>query len=261
MKLIVGLGNPGSDYHNTRHNAGYMVLDELARRHAPGERAQGKFHAAVLEARMAGEKVLLAKPTTFMNRSGLTVGEAVRFFKLQPADDLLIVVDDIALPLGAIRLRARGGGGGHNGLADVERAVGGPHYARLRVGVDNKPAGSSQVGYVLGRFTVEQLEAIRPGIEKAADAAERWAAEGIDAAMNAFNAPPEPKQPRKAAGDANRHANRDPKNHESSPEDPTPRSASGAAGPGDQSHGDGGTQPGSRALAGHPQPEHPAKDS
>lgn len=244
MKLIVGLGNPGSEYENTRHNAGFMVLDELARRHAGGGVARGRFHAATLECMIGNEKVMLAKPTTFMNKSGLTVGEALRFYKLEPVSDLLIIVDDVNLPLGGIRLRARGGDGGHNGLADVARAAGGDAYARLRVGVDSKPQGASQVGYVLGRFTQEQAEALKPALASAADAAECWVKDGIVEAMNRFNTPEEkkakggkPKAP-EASNDTNRPG-------DASREDPS-----------DQTHGPGGYAP-----AGHQSPDRPAKDS
>lgn len=248
MKLIVGLGNPGSEYENTRHNAGFMVLDELARRHAGGEVARGRFHAATLECMIGNEKVMLAKPTTFMNKSGLTVGEALRFYKLEPADDLLIVVDDVNLPLGGIRLRARGGDGGHNGLADVARAAGGDAYARLRVGVDSKPQGASQVGYVLGRFTQEQGETLKPALASAADAAEFWAKDGIVEAMNRFNTPEE----KKAKG---RKPKTDDQDRESSEDTNPPRDASREA-PSDQTHGPGGYAP-----AGHQSPDRPAKDS
>jgi PTH1 family peptidyl-tRNA hydrolase len=193
MKLIVGLGNPGAEYENTRHNAGFMVLDELARRHAGGAVARGRFHAATLECMIGNEKVLLAKPTTFMNKSGLSVGEALRFYKLEPAEDMLVIVDDLYLPLGAIRMKPKGGDGGHNGLADVARAAGGDAYARLRLGVDSKPPGASQAGYVLGRFTQEQSDALQPALKQAADAAECWVKHGLAEAMNRFNTPEEKK--------------------------------------------------------------------
>jgi len=241
MKLIVGLGNPGSEYHATRHNAGYMVLDELASRLAPGAAARGRFHAATLDAHAQGTKLLLMKPTTYMNRSGLAVGEAARFFKLDPAQDVLVVVDDVALPLGAIRLRERGGDGGHNGLADITRALAGASYARLRVGVDAPPQGASQVGHVLGRFTADQLERIRPGVTRAADCAIAWALRGAVAAMNEFNAPPQGGA--KAGKQPARRREDEPQR--------------GAA-PSDQSQGgQGKAEP-----AGHQRPaEDPAKDS
>ncbi len=119
MKLIVGLGNPGPKYDSTRHNVGFDVLDRMARRHAGGAVARSRFHAAVVEASVAGETTLLIKPTTYMNRSGQAVSEAVRFYQLDPATDLLVIVDDTALACGMIRLRNDGGAGGHNGLTDV----------------------------------------------------------------------------------------------------------------------------------------------
>ncbi|MFI4916882.1 MAG: aminoacyl-tRNA hydrolase, partial [Phycisphaerales bacterium JB060] len=223
-----------------------MVLDELARRHAGGAVARGRFHAATRECMIGNEKVMLAKPTTFMNKSGLTVGEALRFYKLEPTDDLLIIVDDVNLPLGAIRMRARGGDGGHNGLADVARATGGDAYARLRVGVDSKPQGASQVGYVLGRFTQEQTEALKPGLQNAADATECWVQSGVSEAMNRFNTPDEKKKAKGGKPKA-----------ETETEDQTnrPGEASSEA-PSDQPQG-----PGEHAPAGHQPPQRTAKDT
>jgi len=187
MKLVVGLGNPGAEYDRTRHNAGFMAIDRLVERHAAGQPARAKFHAAVTEAALPGAgKALLIKPTTFMNRSGLAVAEAVNFYKLDPAEDLLVIVDDVALPVGAIRLRAAGGDGGHNGLGDICRALATVDYARLRVGID-PPGPVPQRDYVLRRFTPEQAEAMGPALDRAADAAELWAREGAEAAMNRFN--------------------------------------------------------------------------
>jgi len=187
MKLIVGLGNPGRDYVRTRHNAGFMAVDRLAQRHAGGAVARSQFHAMTIDSAIPGAgKCLLIKPMTYMNRSGLTVGEAVRFYKLSPVEDVLIIVDDTALPLGAMRLRASGGGGGHNGLGDIQRALGTDEYARLRIGV-GEPEYAAQKDHVLGRFTDEELETIEPALDRVCDAAERWADEGITKAMNEFN--------------------------------------------------------------------------
>ena len=122
MKLVVGLGNPGMQYNNTRHNAGFMVVDALATKFAVGQIARSRFGSVTLDAHIGGEKVLLIKPTNFMNRSGQAIGEALRFFKLDPEDDLLVLVDDIALPVGSIRVRKSGGAGGHNGLNEDRRA-------------------------------------------------------------------------------------------------------------------------------------------
>ncbi len=201
MKLIVGLGNPGSQYERTRHNAGFMAIDRLADRHARAAVARSRFNALTLEANLSGkageERCLLMKPMTYMNRSGLAVGEAVRFFKVDPAADLLVIVDDIYLPCGQIRLREGGSSAGHNGLADIERALGSDRYARCRIGVDPPaPAGFiDQADYVLGRFTEEQWALANPAITKAADAAEEFVRGGVASAANKFNAK-EPARPR-----------------------------------------------------------------
>lgn len=251
MKLIVGLGNPGSEYENTRHNAGFMVLDELARRHAGGAVARGRFHAATLECMIGNEKVMLAKPTTFMNKSGLSVGEALRFYKLEPAEDMLIVVDDLYLPLGAIRMKPKGGDGGHNGLADVARAAGGDAYARLRLGVDSKPQGANQAGYVLGRFTQEQSDALKPALKKAADAAECWVKSGLAEAMNRFNTPEE----KKAKGKKPKAEQSSENQSETKSENTNRPGDASREAPSDQSQG-----PGETAPAGHQPPATPAKD-
>jgi len=162
MKLIVGLGNPGPEYAKTRHNAGFMAVERLANRH----RITGvkhKFHAGVLEGRIADHKTLLMQPMTYMNRSGLSVGEAMTFYKLDPAD-LLVLVDEAALDLGAIRLRAAGSPGGHNGLADIQRVLATPAYPRLRIGVG--PQGRApRKDFVLARFTDDQLADLAPVLE------------------------------------------------------------------------------------------------
>ncbi|MHC4129165.1 MAG: aminoacyl-tRNA hydrolase [Planctomycetota bacterium] len=186
MRLIAGLGNPGRQYDQTRHNVGWAVLDRLARRHAPGAAARCKFHGIVVEAAFGPDKAILLRPTTFMNRCGQAVAEAVRFYKLDPAADLLVIVDDTALPCGMIRLRCEGGAGGHNGLADIEQKLGSGQYARLRLGID-APGGIPQETYVLGRFRPQQLELLEPALEDAVDATVCWMAHGIKEAMNRFN--------------------------------------------------------------------------
>ncbi len=187
MKLIVGLGNPGQEYDRTRHNAGFDAVEILARRHAAGSMPKSRFHAVTLDAAIAGEKCLLMKPTTYMNRSGQAVGEALRFFKLDPSADLLVLVDDLALPVGTIRVRASGGPGGHNGLADIDQKLGTQDYPRLRIGIGAKPPQMNQADYVLSRFREEERGAYEASLKLAADAAERVVAEGVDAAMNVFN--------------------------------------------------------------------------
>ncbi|MCA9284343.1 MAG: aminoacyl-tRNA hydrolase [Phycisphaerales bacterium] len=189
MKLIAGLGNPGAAYERTRHNVGFEVVDRLARRFADPATAgpaKAKFHGLLLDARIGDERVLLLKPTTFMNRSGLAVAEAVRFHKLSPERDLLVVVDDLALACGVVRLRPDGGPGGHNGLADLEQKLGTSSYPRLRVGID-APGGVPQHDYVLGRFRPDQLDRLEPALDEAVDAAACWAVHGMTEAMNRYN--------------------------------------------------------------------------
>lgn len=185
MKLIVGLGNPGPEYARTRHNVGYLAIDRLTERFAPGETMRSKFQAGIIEGRVASEKCLFMKPMTYMNRSGQSVAEALRFFKLEPAD-CLVIVDEVALPAGVLRLRARGSAGTHNGLADIEQKIGTTEYPRLRIGVDD-PGMIPRVDYVLGRFTEEQQAAINPALEQVGDVVSCWIEEGIEAAMNRFN--------------------------------------------------------------------------
>lgn len=200
MKLIVGLGNPGPEYDRTRHNVGFDVVDRLARRHAGASPARSRFGGLLLEAelRPAGRpgdgpgaddgvvRALLLKPLTYMNRSGQSVTEAVRFHKLDPQRDLLVIADDIALACGVIRLRDQGSAGGHNGLGDVQRLLGSDRYCRLRIGVD-PPGAIPQASYVLGSFRPDQRERLEPALEDAVKAAECWATEGIATAMNRFN--------------------------------------------------------------------------
>lgn len=191
MKLIVGLGNPGPQYEKTRHNAGFLAIDRLADRRARGAVARSRFQSLTIDAAIPAppaedQKVLLMKPLTYMNLSGNAVAEAVRFYKLMPERDVLVLVDDIYLPCGSLRLRPDGGAGGHNGLASIERSVGSDRYSRVRIGVD-PPGIVNQADYVLGRFTPEQWALADPALTRAADAAELWALKGIDAAMNRFN--------------------------------------------------------------------------
>ncbi|QOI99224.1 MAG: aminoacyl-tRNA hydrolase [Phycisphaeraceae bacterium] len=202
MKVIVGLGNPGSQYSNTRHNVGFMVIDRLAKEHAPGASPRGQFNAACIEADLGGARCLLVKPTTYMNRSGQAVSAAVRFYKVLPAAELLVIVDDVYLGVGQLRLRPAGGAGGHNGLADIESALGSPDYPRLRIGVGATPPFMDQADWVLGRFTPEEAPLISGAVERASSACVAFASRGLDAAMNQCNAPPpKPRAPRGERGD------------------------------------------------------------
>jgi PTH1 family peptidyl-tRNA hydrolase len=193
MKLIVGLGNPGPQYDETRHNVGFAVLDRLARRYAPGSVARSRFQGATVEANIDIEKVLLLKPLTFMNRSGQSISEAIGFYKLNPAEDVLVIVDDVALPCGSIRMRGEGSAGGHNGLADVEQKLGTANYPRLRIGVD-APGQIPQKDYVLGRFRPDQQPFVERSLNDAVDAAVCWSTRGLNEAMNRFNRRNTPEQ-------------------------------------------------------------------
>ncbi len=188
MKLVVGLGNPGPEYARTRHNVGFEAVDSLARRFVDPSRtvARARFNALALEGEIAAEKVLFLKPTTFMNRSGRSVAEALAFYKLDAAKDLMVIADDIDLPCGMIRVRSDGGAGGHNGLADILGALGSPQWNRCRIGVD-PPGRIPQADYVLGRFTPTQEPLAAQGINQAAEAVECWCREGIAVTMNRFN--------------------------------------------------------------------------
>ncbi|MGB0717083.1 MAG: aminoacyl-tRNA hydrolase, partial [Phycisphaerae bacterium] len=179
MKLIVGLGNPGPKYDKTRHNVGFAVIDELASRHGISM-ATEKFHGWYGKGTIAGEAVVLLKPTTFMNRSGQAVQAAGKFFKLT-LDDLLVILDDLALPVGRLRMRASGTAGGHNGVKDIIERLGSKDWCRLRVGI-GEPLGSTST-YVLSRFTGEDVDLIDAGIGYAGKAIEHWVERGPDLTM------------------------------------------------------------------------------
>jgi PTH1 family peptidyl-tRNA hydrolase len=186
MKLIVGLGNPGPEYAGTRHNVGFLVVDRLAARFAPGATPRSRFGGLAWDADIGGEKCMLLKPMTFMNLSGRTVLEAVQFFKLDASKDLLVIVDDLAFPCGTVRLKPDGSSGGHNGLADIGQRLGSNYWARVRVGID--PNGRiRQSDYVLGQFTPDQKPLVEQSLAEAAQAAEAWATKGLEEAMNRFN--------------------------------------------------------------------------
>ena len=183
MKLIVGLGNPGAKYRGTRHNVGFAVLDEL------GARRQASFDAAPVEALIAKVRgdipVMLAKPVTFMNNSGEAVGALMRYFKIDAAD-LLVIVDEVQLPLGKLRARARGSAGGHNGLKSVIAHLG-DEFARLRLGVGRGADQRNLADHVLAKFEKGEAAEVERMTARAADAAEMFIASGIGAVMNAFN--------------------------------------------------------------------------
>jgi peptidyl-tRNA hydrolase, PTH1 family len=186
MKVICGLGNPGERYRLTRHNVGFRVVDLLADRWGLTGEGRVRDGAALLDVHRPEPigKVLLVKPLKYMNRSGVVLRAALRQTDVEVADDLLVVADDIDLPLGKLRLRRSGSAGGHNGLRDIIAAFGTDEFARLRVGIGR--AGET-VDHVLSTFKPGERELATEMVAVAADAAETWLGEGIDAAMNAFN--------------------------------------------------------------------------
>jgi PTH1 family peptidyl-tRNA hydrolase len=198
MRIVVGLGNPGNEFVGTRHNVGWEVLDELARRlgwigktEEFNRKARSRFEGLTLDGMAPGsgggtEKLLLLKPTTYMNDSGRSVQPAMAFFQCSPAE-IMVVLDDLALPAGRLRIRKGGSSGGHNGLKDIERALGSDQYPRLRLGIDAPPPRVPGRDYVLGRFSSDQRKAIEPALERSASAILTWIELGIDAAMNKYN--------------------------------------------------------------------------
>jgi PTH1 family peptidyl-tRNA hydrolase len=193
VKLVVGLGNPGSEYEATRHNVGFRVVERLAARHAialaPERRLFGRFGAG----RIAGHDVAILEPHTWMNRSGKAVLVALEARSLDPAEDLLVVYDDLDLPFGKLRLRPSGGAGGHNGLSDIQKCLGRSDFARLRFGIGRPPPDVDPVEYVLAPFDAVELPRLPERLDAACDAVEAALAEGVVRAMNRVNAP-EPEE-------------------------------------------------------------------
>ena len=187
MKLVVGLGNPGPDYRDTRHNVGFLVADELARRGRVPDDWREKFGALQVKTLVGGDPVMVAKPLTFMNLSGQAVAGLVSFFKIELAD-VFVVTDDVALPLGRLRARREGGAGGHNGLKSVIEYLGTQAFPRMRVGVGRGDSGRDLADHVLGRFAAGERDTVSAAVLRAADAAEMFVSEGIERVMNVFNA-------------------------------------------------------------------------
>lgn len=186
MKLVVGLGNPGTKYEGTRHNIGFLVLDELSRR-GGSPRPKKSFQGEVSEVAVGSERVLLLWPHTFMNRSGASVLAARDFYKL-PNDEILVVCDDLNLPVARLRIRPQGSAGGQKGLADIIRVLSTEDVPRLRVGIGAPPPNWDAADYVLGRFTRQEQATIENTIVDAAEAVEAWVSRGIQQAMNKYNA-------------------------------------------------------------------------
>ena len=184
--LVVGLGNPGGQYDNTRHNAGFAVADELARRGGFAIQ-RARFKALTASAAMVGQGVLVMKPTTYMNLSGEAVGEAARFYRLAP-DHVLVISDDVDLPFGKLRIRTGGSAGGHNGLKSIIQHLGSDQFPRLKLGVGGKPHPDYDLAdWVLGKLTGEDKKVMDEAVRRAADAVECFLKDGPQKAMNQFN--------------------------------------------------------------------------
>ena len=181
--LIVGLGNPGDEYADTRHNTGFMVVDALAKEQ--GVNFEDKRYGFVTETSIKGHKLILLKPTTFMNLSG----NAVRYWLQKvniPEERLLVVVDDLSLPLGALRLKGSGSNGGHNGLGNIQQLIG-QKYARLRVGIGNDFPRGGQVDWVLGHYSDDDMKVLQPAIDTSVEIIKSFALAGLDVTMTQFN--------------------------------------------------------------------------
>lgn len=187
MKLLAGLGNPGPQYRDTRHNAGFLVVDALASRWRVEGQWREQQQALTVKTVVAGTPVLLVKPMTFMNLSGQAVAGLAGFFKIAP-EDVLVIVDEVALPIGRLRARPDGSAGGHNGLKSVAQQLGTQAFPRLRIGVGRGNGRRDLADHVLGRFEPDEREIVEAAVLRAAEAVELFVTDGIERVMNAFNA-------------------------------------------------------------------------
>lgn len=186
MWLIVGLGNPGEEYKNTRHNIGFECLNAIAKRHnLDFDKKQSK--ARVAEGRIGDQRIALAKPFTFMNLSGQAVVGLANWYKITTATNLLVIYDDMDLPFGTLRLREKGSPGSHNGMKSIIGQLGNQIFPRIRFGIGQGPAGRNAANYVLGRFTREEQEQLPPIIDRVTEATEMIVRESFTAAMNRYN--------------------------------------------------------------------------
>ncbi|HUQ89871.1 MAG TPA: aminoacyl-tRNA hydrolase [Vicinamibacterales bacterium] len=187
MKLIVGLGNPGAEYRETRHNVGFMVVDALVDRWRVSDQWREKFDALQIKTALGDEQVIVTKPLTFMNLSGQAVQALAGFYKIEPAD-IFVVTDDVALPVGRLRARRDGGAGGHNGLKSLIQSLATQAFPRMRVGVGRGDSRRDLADHVLGRFGADERDTVSAAVLRAADATEMFLSDGIERVMNAFNA-------------------------------------------------------------------------
>lgn len=188
MYVITGLGNPTLKYSKTRHNVGFDTIDVLAKEH--GIKVKKKqFKALIGEGFIGGEKVILVKPMTYMNNSGEAVSEIVKYYKIDPGSELIIISDDLNLDVGVLRIRAKGSAGGHNGLKSIIKCVGTEDFDRVRIGVGKVPEGTDIITHVLTRFSRAEKGVVKQSFEYAAKAVESIISDGIDKTMSKFNGP------------------------------------------------------------------------
>ena len=193
MFIIAGLGNPTLQYRGTRHNVGFDVIDTLADKYNIAVETR-KSRALIGKGIIAGQKVLLVKPQTYMNLSGESIGELVSYYKVDEEQELLVIYDDVSLDVGQLRIRRKGSAGGHNGIKDIIRPLGTDVFPRIKIGVGEKPKGYDLADYVLGHFSREEREMMEEGYQKAAEAVEMILAGELDEAMNVFNRKAKPKE-------------------------------------------------------------------
>ena len=193
MKLVVGLGNPGIEYQFTPHNLGFLTIDRIAQR-CGVDVASRRCQAATAKVRVAGHEVLLAKPETYMNLSGLSVRKLVDDLEINPVDGLIVVYDELDLPFATVRLKQRGGTAGHNGIESLIGSLGTDEFVRVRLGIEPDHPVRDGAKYVLAQFKKSQLEAVDDLIERGADAVEAILKDGLAAAMNRFNQRPKKEE-------------------------------------------------------------------
>lgn len=193
MYIIAGLGNPGREYENTRHNTGFMVIDEAAGKYNISI-TEKKHKALIGKGLIGGQKVILVKPQTFMNLSGESIREVVDYYKIDEKAELIVISDDISLEAGAIRIRKSGSAGGHNGLKNIILNLGHDEFQRIRMGVGEKPDGYDLIDYVLGHFDEDDRKLISKSVREAAEAIEVMITGGADEAMNRYNKRKQPER-------------------------------------------------------------------
>ena len=185
MKIVVGLGNPGQRYLLTRHNVGFMVIEELAKRWGVENWRSSRHEAHIVQTEKDGQRVLLVAPQTWMNASGRSVSRVLKYYQVD-SENLLVICDDLSLPLGKLRLRPQGSSGGHNGLKDIISAVG-SEFSRLRIGIGQVPTERETADWVLSRFSNGEMTAVLESLQKATLVVETWIDEGAEVAMNRYN--------------------------------------------------------------------------